>query len=67
MRLDEVADSLMGRTFDEVKVRDVAKAALADVEMLADLHASAEYRRRVGVTMVVRAVADAYESAARRA
>jgi CO/xanthine dehydrogenase FAD-binding subunit len=66
MRLDAVADSLTGHAFDEVKVRDAAKAALADVEMLADLHASADYRRRVGVTMVVRAVADAYESAAGR-
>jgi CO/xanthine dehydrogenase FAD-binding subunit len=67
LRLDAVADSLMGHAFDEAKVRDAAKAALADVEMLADLHASADYRRRVGVTMVVRAVADAYASAARRA
>jgi CO/xanthine dehydrogenase FAD-binding subunit len=57
----------MGHPFDEAKVRDAAKAALADVEMLADLHASADYRRRVGATMVVRAVADAYESAARGA
>jgi CO/xanthine dehydrogenase FAD-binding subunit len=67
MRLDAVADSLMGHAFDEAKIRETAKAALADAEILADLHASADYRRRVAVTMVVRAVADAYQSAARRA
>ena len=33
---------------------------------MADLHASAEYRKRVAVTMVVRAVADAYQDAAGR-
>jgi CO/xanthine dehydrogenase FAD-binding subunit len=67
MRLDGVADSLMGRAFDEAQIKEATKAALADMEMLADLHASADYRRRVAVTMVVRAVADAYQSAARRA
>ena len=64
MRLDNVADSLVGCAFDEAKVREAAKAALADAEMLSDLHASADYRRRVAVTLVVRAVADAYQSAA---
>jgi CO/xanthine dehydrogenase FAD-binding subunit len=65
MRLDGVADTLVGKGFDEAGVREATKAALADVEMMADLHASADYRRRVAVTMVVRAVADAYESARR--
>jgi CO/xanthine dehydrogenase FAD-binding subunit len=66
LRLDLVADALTGEVFDEAKVREVAKAALADVETMADLHASADYRRRVAVTMIVRAVADAFVSAARR-
>jgi CO/xanthine dehydrogenase FAD-binding subunit len=34
---------------------------------MADLHASADYRRRVAVTMAARAIADAFQSAARRA
>jgi carbon-monoxide dehydrogenase medium subunit len=67
MRLDPVADSLKGQSFDEARVREVAKAALADVEMMADLHASADYRRRAAVTMAVRAIADAFHAAARRA
>lgn len=64
LRLDAVAKALEGQRFDEGKMREAAKAALADIEPMADLHASAEYRRRVGVTMAVRAVADAYQAAA---
>jgi CO/xanthine dehydrogenase FAD-binding subunit len=67
LRLDAVAKALEGQRFDEGKMREAAKAALADIEPMADLHASAEYRRRVGVTMAVRAVADAYQAAAGRA
>jgi carbon-monoxide dehydrogenase medium subunit len=64
--LDGVAASLQGRRFDETKVRDVIKAALAGIEPMADLHASAEYRKRVASTMAVRAIADAFNAAARR-
>ena len=48
-------------------MREAVKAALADFEPMADLHASAEYRRRVAVTLAMRAIADAYQDAARRA
>jgi len=67
LRLDTVAKALEGQRFDEGKMREAVKAALADIEPMADLHASAEYRRRVGVTMAVRAIADAYQAAAGRA
>ncbi len=66
LRLDAVADALKGQRFDEARVRELAKAALAGIEAMADLHASAEYRKRVAVTMAVRAIADAYQDAARR-
>ncbi len=66
LRLDAVAQSLQGQRFDEGKVRQAAKAALADIEAMADLHASAEYRKRVAVTLAVRAIADAYQDAASR-
>jgi len=33
--------------------------ALADIEPLSDLHASAEYRRRAAISLARRAVADA--------
>ena len=67
LRLDGVAAAIQGQRFDEARVRDAAKAALAGIEAMADLHASAEYRKRVAVTLAVRAIADAYEDAARRA
>jgi carbon-monoxide dehydrogenase medium subunit len=63
LRLDSVAEALQGRRFEEGAVRDAVKAELAPIEPMADLHASAEYRRRVAVTLAVRAVADAYETA----
>ena len=66
LTLDGVAQVLQGQRYDEAKVRDAIKTALADVEPMADLHASAEYRKRVAVTMAVRAIADAYQHAARR-
>jgi CO/xanthine dehydrogenase FAD-binding subunit len=64
LRLDAVAEALKGQRFDEARVREVTRAALADVETVADLHASADYRRRVAVTLAVRAIADAYQAAA---
>ncbi len=67
LRLDVVADALQDQAFDERKIREVVRAALADIEMLADLHASADYRRRVGVTLAMRALTDAFDSAAWRA
>ena len=47
--------------------RGRCSAALADIEPLADLHASADYRRRVAVTLAMRAIADAFTDAAGRA
>ena len=48
VRLESAEQQLTGTTLDDVKVKDAVRAALADIEPLADLHASAEYRRRVG-------------------
>jgi carbon-monoxide dehydrogenase medium subunit len=63
LRLDAVADALTGRRFDERHVREAVTAALAGIEPMADLHASAAYRKRVAVTLAVRAIADAYGDA----
>jgi carbon-monoxide dehydrogenase medium subunit len=67
LRLDAVAEALKGRRFDEGEVRAALTAALAEVETFDDLHASAAYRRRVAVVLGLRAIADAFESAGRRA
>ena len=66
LRLDAVAAELKGKRYDEAAVRKSLSAALAGIEAMADLHASAEYRKRVALTMAVRAIADAYQDAARR-
>jgi CO/xanthine dehydrogenase FAD-binding subunit len=63
LRLDAPAKALEGTRAAETIVRDAVRAALADMELLSDLHASADYRRRVAVTLAVRAVADAYRAA----
>jgi carbon-monoxide dehydrogenase medium subunit len=65
--LGGVADRLKGQKFDEAAVRQSVVEALSNIEPFADLHASAEYRRRVAATLAVRAIADAYADDARRA
>jgi CO/xanthine dehydrogenase FAD-binding subunit len=59
IRLDSAEKQLAGTELDESKVKDAVRAALADIEPLADLHATAAYRRRVAVTLAARAIADA--------
>jgi carbon-monoxide dehydrogenase medium subunit len=63
LRLDAVAEALVGGTAGEAITRDAVRAALADIELLSDLHASADYRRRAAATLAVRALTDAYRAA----
>jgi CO/xanthine dehydrogenase FAD-binding subunit len=63
MRID--ADALIGSRVEEQRVFDVVDAALADVETMDDLHASAGYRKRAARTLAARALADAYKDAHR--
>jgi len=65
LRLDAVGKAMAG-TRPEARVREAVTAALADIEPLADLHASADYRRRVAVSLAARAIAGAYASAESR-
>jgi CO/xanthine dehydrogenase FAD-binding subunit len=44
-------------------VREAVTQALSGVEALADLHASAEYRKRVAVDLAAHAVTDARDEA----
>jgi CO/xanthine dehydrogenase FAD-binding subunit len=66
LRLDAVEASLHGQRFDEATARDAVRDSLAGIEAMADLHASAEYRKRVAMTLTVRAIADAYQDATGR-
>ena len=59
LRLDAVEKELAGGTLDEKSVRNAVRSALADIEPLVDLHASAEYRRRAAAALAMRAIADA--------
>jgi CO/xanthine dehydrogenase FAD-binding subunit len=59
LRLASAEKELTGGTLDESKVNEALRAALADIEPLDDLHASAEYRRRAAVSLAARAIADA--------
>jgi CO/xanthine dehydrogenase FAD-binding subunit len=63
LRLDAVATAIIGTRAEEPVVDGAVRAALADIEPLSDLHASADYRRRAAAKLAVRAIADAYRSA----
>jgi carbon-monoxide dehydrogenase medium subunit len=64
--LDGVAQELQGKRFDESALRRALTGALDGIEAMADLHASAAYRKRVAVTLALRAIADAYAGDAGR-
>jgi carbon-monoxide dehydrogenase medium subunit len=59
IRLAKAEERLKGSTLDTTIVKDAVIEALADVVPLSDLHASAEYRRRVAANLATRAVVDA--------
>ena len=63
MRLERAEQQLTGSALDPAKVKAAVIEALADVDALADLHASAEYRHRVAGNLAARAVADALSHA----
>jgi carbon-monoxide dehydrogenase medium subunit len=63
LRLDAAARALEGTRAEETVVRESLRAALAEIEPLSDLHASADYRRRAAESLAVRAVIDAYRDA----
>jgi CO/xanthine dehydrogenase FAD-binding subunit len=56
LRLEAVARALEGKRIEESAVRAAIDAALTGIEPLSDLHASADYRRRVATTLAVRAI-----------
>ncbi|HXZ22059.1 MAG TPA: FAD binding domain-containing protein [Pseudolabrys sp.] len=59
IRLGSAEQQLKGGLLEEAKVKAAIAEALSDIEPLADLHASANYRRRVAASLATRAVADA--------
>ncbi len=63
MRLDSAEQQLTGSALDAKAVDAALHEALADVDTLEDLHASAEYRRRAAISLAGRAVVDALAQA----
>ncbi|HEY6024672.1 MAG TPA: FAD binding domain-containing protein [Pseudolabrys sp.] len=63
IRLLHAEEQLKGGPLDPASVNGAVVEALADVATLSDLHASAEYRRRVAASLATRAVADALSHA----
>jgi CO/xanthine dehydrogenase FAD-binding subunit len=61
-RLDALEGMLRGTRAEESRVRDAVTAALADIDPLADLHASAPYRRRAAASLLARAITDAWRA-----
>jgi CO/xanthine dehydrogenase FAD-binding subunit len=57
LRLD--VSSLVGTELDPTSVNDAVKSACSELDAMSDLHASAAYRRRVAVTLSIRAVEQA--------
>jgi CO/xanthine dehydrogenase FAD-binding subunit len=58
--------SLVGTKLDAASVSDAVNAASVDLDAMSDLHASAAYRRRVAVTLCLRALEQARANAAAR-
>jgi CO/xanthine dehydrogenase FAD-binding subunit len=56
--------SLVGTKLDAASVAEAVNAASAEMDAMSDLHASAAYRRRVAVTLCIRAVEAARGDAA---
>jgi CO/xanthine dehydrogenase FAD-binding subunit len=62
LRLDVA--SLVGTGLDSADMKDAVNAACADLDAMSDLHASAAYRRRVAITLGIRALEQARDNAA---
>ncbi len=63
LRLDAAAARLLGRRLEPADIAEARRLAEAAVEPISDLHASAEYRRRIAGAMVERALAEARDEA----
>lgn len=59
IRLTDAEKKLTGSVLEPTAVKNAVVEALADIVPLSDLHASAEYRRRVAASLAARAVDDA--------
>jgi CO/xanthine dehydrogenase FAD-binding subunit len=66
LRLAAAEQALTGTRPPPAAIRAAVAGALADIAPMADLHASADYRRRVAQSLAVRAITDALADADRK-
>jgi CO/xanthine dehydrogenase FAD-binding subunit len=66
IRLSKAEQQLAGSALEVEAVETLVRDELAGLDTLADLHASAAYRRRAAATLATRAVADALQQAQTR-
>jgi len=66
VRLDHAAEALIGTDLNDAAMTEAVDAAMADLDIWGDLHASADYRRRTGGVLARRALSDARQAAAAR-
>lgn len=63
IRLKQAETALVGSALEDAAVDDVIGAAMERLDIWGDLHASADYRRRVGCVLARRALLDARRTA----
>lgn len=63
MRLESAEQKLTGGKLDDAAIKQAVTEALADIDALDDLHATAAYRARVAVKLATRAIIDARDHA----
>jgi carbon-monoxide dehydrogenase medium subunit len=65
VRARSVEQQLVGQSVDGLDLAELGEAAVSDLDPPDDIHASGSYRKRVGATLVSRALARATEEAQR--
>lgn len=59
VRLSGAGNALVGTVLDDNEIEAAMRGDVAAIEAMSDLHASAEYRRRVAIALACRALRDA--------
>jgi CO/xanthine dehydrogenase FAD-binding subunit len=63
VRSDAAERELTGASADSLDLAEISRIAVADTDPPADVHAGGRYRKKVGATMVERALSQAIKEA----
>jgi CO/xanthine dehydrogenase FAD-binding subunit len=63
IRGEAAEHELTGASVDTLDLAEIGKLAVADTDPPADVHAGSRYRKKVGATMVERALSEAIKEA----